>query len=283
MARSSAAPTIPECRFTRPIGGRRRRGRRVFDDRQLGVDPATGHAIWLKAGRFGPYVEEIADPPKRASLPKDWPPAGLDLDRALRLLRLPREVGPHPDDGAMILAGIGRYGPYVQHNGVYANLANADEVFDLGLNRAVTVLAERAEGRGRSPRATGSLRELGTHPVSGEPVKVMAGRYGPYVRHSATNANLPRGADPQTVTLEEAVALISARESADPGGRPNPNPNPNLDRPSGGLHGPNPRPKPGPGRRALKPAREALRTAPRRPKTAVALRDAEPVAVVVMS
>jgi len=216
----------PECRFTRPIGGTADEDAESSTDRQLGVDPATGHAIWLKAGRFGPYVEEIADPPKRASLPKDWPPAGLDLDRALRLLRLPRVVGPHPNDGAMILAGIGRYGPYVLHNGVYANLANADEVFDLGLNRAVTVLAERAEGRGRSPRATGSLRELGTHPVSGEPVKVMAGRYGPYVRHSATNANLPRGADPQTVTLEEAVALISARESAEPGRKTKPKPKP---------------------------------------------------------
>jgi DNA topoisomerase I len=212
----------PECRFTRPIGGASDEEAESSADRQLGVDPATGHAIWLKAGRFGPYVEEIADPPKRASLPKDWPLAGLDLDRALRLLRLPREVGPHPDDGAMILAGVGRYGPYVLHNGVYANLASADEVFDLGLNRAVTVLAERAEGRGRSPRAAGALRELGAHPVSGEPVKVMAGRYGPYVKHGATNANLPRGADPQTVTLDEAVALISAREGAEPKAKPKP-------------------------------------------------------------
>jgi len=204
----------PECRFTRPIGAASDEEAESSGDRQLGVDPATGHAIWLKAGRFGPYVEEIADPPKRASLPKDWQPAGLDLDHALRLLRLPREVGPHPDDGGMILAGVGRYGPYVQHNGVYANLANADEVFDLGLNRAVTVLAERAAGRGKSSRGGGSLRDLGPHPVSGEPVKVMAGRYGPYVKHGATNANLPRGGDPQTVTLDEAVALISAREGS---------------------------------------------------------------------
>jgi DNA topoisomerase-1 len=205
----------PECRFTRPIGAATDEEAESSGDRELGVDPATGHAIWLKTGRFGPYVEEIADPPKRASLPKDWPPSGLDLDRALRLLRLPREVGPHPDDGGMILAGVGRYGPYVQHNGVYANLANADEVFDLGLNRAVTVLAERAAGRGKSSRTGGSLRDLGPHPVSGEPVKVLAGRYGPYVKHGVTNANLPRGADPQTITLDEAVALISAREGAE--------------------------------------------------------------------
>src|SRR5258708_14972369 len=193
----------PECRFTRPIGAASDEEAESSTDRQLGVDPATGHAIWLKAGRFGPYVEEITDPAKRASLPKDWPPSGVDLDRALRLLRLPREVGPHPDDGGMILAGVGRYGPYVQHNGVYANLANADEVFDLGLNRAVTVLAERAAGRGRAPPASRSLRDLGPHPVSGEPVKVLAGRYGPYVKHGGTNANLPRRPHPPTSTLHE--------------------------------------------------------------------------------
>jgi DNA topoisomerase-1 len=191
-------------------------------DRQLGVDPATGHAVWLKTGRFGPYVEMLAEPSKRASLPKDWPPATIDLDRALRLLHLPREVGPHPEDGGMILAGVGRYGPYVQHNGVYANLANADEVFDLGLNRAVAVLAEKAAGRGQTRRTTGPLRELGPHPVSGEPVRILAGRYGPYVKHGETNANLPRGADPQTITIEEATALISAREGAAPRGRRRP-------------------------------------------------------------
>jgi DNA topoisomerase-1 len=205
----------PECRFTRPIGGAANDDAEQTGDRQLGIDPGTSHEIWLKTGRFGPYVEELANPAKRASLPKDWPPSTVDLDRALRLLRLPRDVGPHPEDGTMIRAGVGRYGPYVQHNGVYANLANADEVFDLGLNRAVAVLAEKAAGRGRSSRA-GPLHELGPHPVSGEPVRVLAGKYGPYVKHGATNANLPRGADPASLTLDEAVALISAREGAAP-------------------------------------------------------------------
>ncbi len=209
----------PECRFTRPVGGVSDDQAETAGDRQLGVDPATGHAVWLKTGRFGPYVELQAEPTKRASLPKDWPPGTIDLDRALRLLNLPREVGPHPEDGAMIFAGVGRYGPYVQHNGVYANLASADEVFDLGLNRAVAVLAEKAAGRGQTRRAAGPSRELGPHPVSGQPIRVLAGRYGPYVKHGDTNANLPRGADPQTITIEEAAALISAREGAAPRGR----------------------------------------------------------------
>jgi DNA topoisomerase-1 len=183
------------------------------------VDPATGETIWLKAGRFGPYVEaQSADKPKRASLPKDWPPAAMDLDKAIRLLRLPREVGKHPDDGKPILAGIGRYGPYVAHEGTYANLPSADEVFEVGLNRAVAVLAEKraGAGRGRGRSDAQALAELGAHPADGQPVRVLAGRYGPYVKHGATNANVPRGADPTALTLDEAVKLLAEREAKGP-------------------------------------------------------------------
>jgi DNA topoisomerase-1 len=197
----------PECRYTRPIAqesGDEESG--AGGDRELGVDPASGHAIWLKAGRFGPYVEEHADKPKRASLPKDWPPAAMDLDKAIRLLRLPREVGPHPDDAKMIHAGIGRYGPYVQHDGTYANLPTADEVFEVGLNRAVAVLAEkRAGGRGGRAAAT-ALAEL-------------SGRFGPYIKHGAVNANVPRGADPAALTLEEAVKVLAERVANGGGGK----------------------------------------------------------------
>ncbi len=198
----------PECRFTRPIAvGEAPAGQ---GDRELGADPLTGAAVWLKAGRFGPYVELGSEPVKRASLPKDWPPAAIDLDKALRLLRLPREVAPHPEDGAMITAGIGRYGPFILHAKRYVNLPSAEEVFEIGLNRAVALLAEPRSGRaGRS--AAAPLKELGSHPATGEPVRVLAGRYGPYVRAGAVNANIPKGADPAAFTLDEALALLAAR------------------------------------------------------------------------
>jgi DNA topoisomerase-1 len=205
----------PECRFTRPIAQPDGDEAAESGDRELGIDPETGNAVWLKVGRFGPYVEEATDDkPKRASLPKGWPPAAVDLEKALRLLRLPREVGMHPDEGGMILAGIGRYGPYVQHNGTYANLENADEVFDVGVNRAVTVLAEKRAGgpRGARGQAT-ALKELGEHPADGKPVKVLSGRYGPYIKHGDTNANVPKGADPLEMTLDQAVILLAEREA----------------------------------------------------------------------
>ncbi len=204
----------PECRFTRPIAATNGEDEGKTGDRELGVDPATGLTIWLKAGRFGPYVEESGEPRRRASLPKDWPPASVDLEKAIRLLRLPRQVGAHPEDGAMILAGVGRYGPYVQHGKVYANLASAEEVFDVGLNRAITLLAEKRLNGGRTARTAGTtLRELGAHPKSGEPVKLLSGRYGPYIKHQNVNANLPKGADLSAVTLQEAMALLDAREA----------------------------------------------------------------------
>ena len=125
----------------------------------------------------------------------------------------------HPEDGGVILAGIGRYGPYVQHNGAYANLANTEEVFEVGLNRAVVVLAEKKAGGGRAGAAA-ALKELGAHPVTGKPVRILSGRYGPYVKHEAVNANVPRGADPLALTLEEAVALLAAREGQGGGKKP---------------------------------------------------------------
>ncbi len=211
----------PECRYTRSIAAQDGDDAGT-GDRELGVDPESGQTVWLKAGRFGPYVEMAAEPkPKRASLPKDWPAAAMDLEKALRLLRLPREVGPHPEDGKPILAGIGRYGPYVQHNGTYANLPNADEVFEVGLNRAVAVLAEKRAGGGRPQRAAATaIAELGAHPSDGQPVRVLSGRYGPYVKHGATNANVPKGADPATLTLDAAIALLAEREAKGGGKRP---------------------------------------------------------------
>jgi DNA topoisomerase-1 len=120
----------------------------------------------------------------------------------------------------MVLAGIGRYGPYVQHGSTYANLPDAEEVFDIGLNRAVTVLAEkRAAGPGRGRAGPTALKDLGAHPTTGEAVKVLSGRYGPYVASGGVNANIPKGGDPASVTLEQAVELLAARAGKAPKGK----------------------------------------------------------------
>jgi DNA topoisomerase-1 len=209
----------PECRYTRPLsapGGEDE----AAADRVLGQD--GGEDIWLKSGRFGPYVqrgEATAETPKppRASLPKGWSAEAMDLEKALRLLSLPREIGPHPEDGEMVEAGIGRYGPFVKHGRTYANLPEVDEVFTVGMNRAVEVLAEKAARGGRGGRAAPEpLKVLGEHPEGG-PVQVMAGRYGPYVKWGKVNATIPKETDPGSVTLEQALELIA--EKAAKGGK----------------------------------------------------------------
>jgi DNA topoisomerase-1 len=160
--------------------------------------------------------------PKRSSLPKGWSAPDMDLEKGLRLLRLPREVGLHPEDQQPIVAGIGRFGPFVLHAGTYANLSGADEVFEVGLNRAVDLLAEkRAGGAGRRGEAT-ALKDLGAHPEDGQPVRVLSGRYGPYIKHGSTNANVPRGSDPQEMTLDAAVLLLAERAAKGGGGKKKP-------------------------------------------------------------
>jgi DNA topoisomerase I len=206
----------PECRYTRPfsVPGP---GEEAADNstRVLGEDPESGLEVTARTGRFGPYVQlgegENGEKPKRTSLPKGTDPAAVDLEMALKLLSLPREVGRHPESGEPIVASIGRYGPYVQHGKTYANLEAGDDVLTLGLNRAVTLIADKALKRGRRQPAPG--RSLGEHPDKGGEIVARAGRYGPYVSHDGVNATLPAGQTPETVTLEEAVALIDARAS----------------------------------------------------------------------
>ena len=210
----------PDCKYTRPVASPSAEdGPAESGDRELGVDPATGHPVQLKIGRFGPYVE-IAPPdgekPKRSSLPKGWSPASLTLDQALRLLALPREVGVHPEDGKMITAGLGRYGPFVLHAGTYANVSDIDEVFEVGLNRAVALLAEKRAGRPGRGAAAAPLKDLGAHPETGEPIHVMAGRFGPYVKSGKINATLPKGTAPEDLTLEAALPLLAAKAGAAP-------------------------------------------------------------------
>ena len=200
----------PECRFTRPISSP---DAEVVGDAVLGED--QGDQISLKNGRFGPYVQrgeataEVPKPP-RASVPKGWDLASVDLERALALLALPREIGPHPEDGVAVEAGIGRYGPYVKHGPKYVNLPEVDEVFTIGMNRAVEVLASK-QMRGRAAPVA-ALAELGEHPDGGA-VQVMNGRYGPYVKWGKVNATLPRDMEPGAITMEQALELITAKAS----------------------------------------------------------------------
>jgi DNA topoisomerase-1 len=210
----------PECKYTRPVASPSAEdGSAESGDRELGVDPETGQPVQLKIGRFGPYVEITppeGDKPKRSSLPKGWSPASLTLDQALRLLALPREVGVHPEDGKMITAGLGRYGPFVLHAGTYANVSDIDEVFEVGLNRAVALLAEKRAGRPGRGAAAAPLKDLGAHPETGEPIHVMAGRFGPYVKSGKINATLPKGTAPEDLTLEDALPLLAAKAGAAP-------------------------------------------------------------------
>jgi DNA topoisomerase-1 len=203
----------PECRYTRPFGppGTEQSGIGP-EGKLLGHD--NGDPISLRDGRYGPYVQrgeatEEQPKPDRASLPKGWSPDSIDLEKALTLLNLPREVGPHPDDGVMIEAGIGRFGPFVKHGTTYANLKEVDEVFEIGMNRAVEVLALKAAGRG-GRQAAKPLKELGDHPDGGA-MAVMSGRYGPYVKWEKVNATLPNGTEPEDVTVEMAIELVNAK------------------------------------------------------------------------
>ena len=206
----------PECKFTRtlssdpnapPIGDAEKPGQRL-----LGTDLESGLEVTLRDGRFGPYLQlGEGEKPKRSSLPKGMKPADVDLEAALTLLSLPREVAKHPATGDPILAGIGKYGPYVQHGKTYANLADDDDVLTIGANRAIDLVVAKEEGRGgRRGGGTPSGTVLGEHPDGG-PVTVRDGRFGPYVNAGKVNATLPKGTDPTTLTLEEALRMIAAK------------------------------------------------------------------------
>ncbi|MBK5911915.1 DNA topoisomerase I [Rhodothalassium salexigens] len=211
----------PDCRHTKPLGQVMGGGEdaAAAADRVLGQHPETGREVSVKVGRFGPYVEmppaEDGDKPKRASIPKDRDAKALDLDMAVQLLSLPREVGPHPETGEPITANIGRYGPYVQHQRQYGRLSSTDEVFSVGINRAVALIAE-AKTKRRGATAQTPLKELGNHPDDGEPVAIYDGRYGPYVKHGKVNATIPKGQDPQAVTLEQALPLLAEKAKKTP-------------------------------------------------------------------
>ena len=198
----------PECRFTRQLDAKAGEG--DAGPVEIGEHPETGEKITLRTGRFGPYVQlGEGDKPKRSGIPRGTDKSDVDLEMALKLLALPREVGLHPEDGKKISANFGRFGPYVAHNGIYASLPSPEDVFDIGLNHAVTLLAEKkAKGPGR--RGAQVLKDLGAAP-DGKSIKVQKGKFGPYVSDGETNATLPEGTEPEAVTMEQALALIAER------------------------------------------------------------------------
>ncbi|WP_436641283.1 type I DNA topoisomerase [Microbaculum sp. FT89] len=215
----------PECRYTRDLttpGDGDAAEALVNGQRVLGTDPETNQEVSLRTGRFGPYVQLGEAPegekPKRASLPKGVDAASVDLERALSYLSLPREVGIHPETSKPITAGIGRYGPFVQHDGIYANLESAEEVFTVGLNRAVTLIAEKQQRGGRRGAAA-TIKALGDNADFGT-IEVKAGRYGPYVTNGKINATLPKGTEPEGVTMELAAELLAAKAEKGGGKKP---------------------------------------------------------------
>ena len=210
-----ACSNYPECKFTRRFGSDN--GQDDAGPQILGADPATGDPISLRSGRFGTYVQagEGKDV-KRASLPKDVPQDALDLELALRLLALPRTVGAHPESGQPITASLGRYGPYLAHDGKYAKLTSTAEVFEIGMNAAVARLADAAAGGARARGAREPLKLLGKHPRTEAEIKLMEARYGTYVTDGTTNATLPKTVEAETLTLEEAAQLIDERAAKGP-------------------------------------------------------------------
>jgi len=236
----------PECRYTRPLGApEAAQGQALDGPKELGEDPATGLKITLRIGPYGPYVqlggEEVApvvpEPPpeepaadgkkkrkkakpkvpkpKRASLPKGTDPHSVDLGRALKLLSLPREIGIDPDSGEMILAGIGRFGPYLKVGDRYQSLGKDDDVLEIGLNRAVVVIAEGKNRPGR--KGAGAAKALGNHPTDGKAITLRSGRFGPYVQHGQLRATLPKDMDATNVSVDSAIALLTAKAAKEGG------------------------------------------------------------------
>jgi DNA topoisomerase-1 len=206
----------PECRYTRAFAVDAEGEQGGATETALGNDPASGLQVLLKKGPYGHYLQlgeggeggEGAKP-KRVALPRGMKPADVDLETARRLLALPREIGRHPETGETITAGIGRFGAYIKHGSSYTSLGADDDVLTIGLNRAVTLLAEAKSGGRRGAQL---LRELGPHPDGGT-VGLYRGRYGPYVSHDGVIASLPRGADPDAFALERAVELLAAQRA----------------------------------------------------------------------
>jgi DNA topoisomerase-1 len=213
----------PDCKFTRPLVATGDGTAADNEPKELGKNAASGLVVSRRQGPYGPYVQlgdtEGGEKPKRVSIPKGTDPEDITFEIAVALLALPRDMGEHPETGKMIQAGIGRYGPYVKHAGVFVSLTPEDDVLSVGLNRAIALLADAKNKPGRGGAAT-TLKDLGAHPVDGKPITVRSGRYGPYVKHLKTNATLLKGTEPEDLSLEDAVALLDAKIAKTGKGKP---------------------------------------------------------------
>ena len=211
----------PECKFTRTLSDR---GEQAEGSRPgvkvLGENPETGLEVTLRDGRFGAYVQEgepasKEEKPKRSSLPATLKADEVTLENALALLSLPREVAKHPESGEPILAGLGRYGAYVQHKKTYANLSKEDDVLAIGGNRAIDLIMTKEAGGGRGGAGGGEMKTFGDHPDGGA-ISLKAGRFGPYLAWGKVNATLPKGTDLQSLTLQDAIKIVDTRASGAP-------------------------------------------------------------------
>src|SRR5262249_12529544 len=218
----------PDCRFTRKLAvvdaeADALSGANLEGPKLLGLDPETGKPVTLRNGPYGLYVQlgeaEGKEKPKRQSLLKGMTPDDVTLERALALLSLPRELGAHPDDGEPILAAVGRFGPYVKHGSKYKTIPADESVLDIGMNRAVALLAE-AKGAARGRAAATPVRVVGNHPEDQAPIELYEGRYGPYVKHGGINATGPRDLKPEELTVDQAVALLADRAAKGGGKKP---------------------------------------------------------------
>ncbi|MEC8531326.1 MAG: type I DNA topoisomerase [Pseudomonadota bacterium] len=207
----------PDCGYTttlRIVTGNEDEDEVFTGPKELGSDPATQLPVSMRKGPFGIYVQlgeaekGSKEKPKRQSLLRGMMPSEIDLDLALTLLSLPRPVGQHPESGDMIVAGVGRFGPYLKVGDRYVKLGQDDDVLSVGLNRAVTIIAEAPARRG-AVKKTGKI--IGEHPDDGKPIELRDGRYGPYVKYGKVNASLPGDMEPEALSLELAVELIAAR------------------------------------------------------------------------
>ncbi len=210
----------PECRYTRPLAVANGEESEQVGPMELGSDPKTGKNVTLRKGPYGHYVqldEESTEKPKRVSIPRGLAPDQVTLDLALGLLSLPRVVGDHPETRKPIMAGIGRFGPYLQHDGKYKSIPKDDDVLTIGLNRAVDLLAQESKGRGRNAPAPG--KPIGSHPEDSQPVTLHDGRYGHYVKWGKINATIPKGLAPDSITMDQAVGLLAERAAKTGGGR----------------------------------------------------------------